>query len=97
LWISVWSSGKSSEPIRVGEGSDDAGVAEGVEGVEEGVMFELNQFEEGGVVAEVPISLRVGTFGDCEEGGSLRSHVVICKESLYGSRNITKSRGICSG
>jgi hypothetical protein len=59
-------------------------------------VVELDPFEEGGVVVEVPISLRVGTFGDCEEGGSLRSRVVICKESLRGSGKIAKSRGICS-
>jgi hypothetical protein len=60
-------------------------------------VVELDPFEEGGVVLEVPILLRVGTFGDCKEGGSLRNHVVICKESLRGSGKIAKSRGICLG
>ena len=48
-------------------------------------MVELDPFKEHRVVAEVPSALRVGAFGDCEEGGSMRSHVVICEESLRGS------------
>ncbi len=47
------------------------------EGSEEGVVGELDPFEEGAVVTEVPAALLVGTLGDCEEGGSLCSHVVI--------------------
>ncbi len=47
------------------------------EGSEEGVVGELDPFEEFAVVAEVPAALLVGALGDCEEGGSLSSHVVI--------------------
>jgi hypothetical protein len=60
-------------------------------------MVKLEPFEERGVVPEVPIPLRVGTFGDCEEGDSLRSHVMICKQSLRSSGYMTNPGGICSG
>jgi hypothetical protein len=59
-------------------------------------VVELDLLEECGLVAEVPISLRVGTFGDCEEGCRLRIHVLICEESLRGRGQMTKSRGIWS-
>jgi hypothetical protein len=36
-------------------------------------VVRLDPLEERGVVAELPILLRVGTFGDCKEGGSLHS------------------------
>jgi hypothetical protein len=53
-------------------------------------MIKLEPSEEGGIVPEVPIRLQVGTFGDCEEGGSLRSHVMICEQNLRGGRCMAK-------
>jgi hypothetical protein len=83
--------------ISVGEGSEDAGTAEGEEGVKEGVMVKFEPLEEGTIVGKVSIPLRVGTFGDCEEGGSLRSHVMTCEYSLRGSGQISKPFGIWEG
>ena len=65
--------------VSIGEGAKDTGAAERQDGVEEWVMVKLKPFEEGAVVGEVSIPLRVGTFGDCKEGGSLCSHVMICE------------------
>jgi hypothetical protein len=81
LWIRAQRKGKSSLVVSIGKGTKVMGVAETEQegSVNEWVMVKLESLDEGTVVGEVLIPLQVGTFGDCEEGGSLCSHIMICK------------------